>query len=66
MLKCVDCKLKRDQRVGLFRRKVARCGIHERYVGLKDECSATVPELLWVAEALTKEADWKIQAAESL
>jgi hypothetical protein len=65
MLKCEQCKLKRIERVGLFRRKVARCGIHERYVGLKDECSATVPELRWVAEDLTKEADWKTQAAES-
>ncbi len=60
MLICKDCKLKREERVGVWRRRVQRCGIHERYVGLNDRCTATPEELTAVAAALNAEAREKM------
>ena len=54
MLICGECKLCRIERVGLRRRKVRRCGIHERIVGERDRCTATERELLDVMAALRR------------
>jgi hypothetical protein len=58
MLRCEDCKLRRAERVGrLFKRTVHRCGIHERFVGLDDRCSATIRELIDCSNDLIREVD---------